>query len=167
MADVDACDLIEEWARGALDLPDDAVVRASSAGDGYSLVIELPEGTGAQQDAEGLQSAVVSALEANPTLGGRLSEVTASPAGVDLVAFGETGARSMFELRVAGEDGEAESDEGAGEATGDDESDDDGDEDGGDEDGGDEDEGSDGDDESDQGDDGDSDRDDDTQKSDP
>jgi hypothetical protein len=113
MADADACDLIEEWAQGALDLPDDAVVRVSSAGDGYKLVIELPEGEGAQQDAEELQSTVVSAVEADPTLGGRLSDLTVSPAGVDLVAFGETGAQSMFELVTSGgsEEGEDEGEE--------------------------------------------------------
>ena len=119
MADDDACDLIEEWARGALDeaglddLPDDASVNAEKGGDGFRLTVEIPEGEGAQQLASSLQSVLVEAVESDPTLGGRFDEVHASPAGVDLVAFGETGSRSTVQLTLP-EDGEPddESDDG-------------------------------------------------------
>src|SRR5881397_2229811 len=102
MADSDACDLIEEWARGALsaadlELPSDVAVRASAgADDSYSLVVEVPEGEGAQQLAISAQSALTDAVAGDPTLGGRFSEVSAEPAGADLVSFGDTGAQSKL-----------------------------------------------------------------------
>src|SRR3954470_11511422 len=116
MADNDACDLIEEWARGALgearlDLPDDTTVNAEKDGDGFTLTVEVPLGEGAQQLATSLQSALADAVESDPTLGGRFDEVRGSPAGVDLLASGETGARSSLRLALGGEDEDGDQDE--------------------------------------------------------
>jgi hypothetical protein len=119
MADTDRCDLIEAWARAALadaveDLPEDTAVRAESgADDTYSLTVEVPQGEGAQQLANSIQSAVVELVGGDPTLGGRFREVTAEPAGVDLTPSGEAGARSMWTLTLptAEEDEESEDDD--------------------------------------------------------
>jgi|1186.fasta_scaffold37074_2 hypothetical protein len=115
MADTDACDLIEEWARGALDeagldLPDDTGVNAEKDGGGFTLTVEVPQGDGAQQLATSLQSALADAVESDPTLGGRFDEVHGSPAGVDLVGSGESGARSLVRLTLAADE-ESESDD--------------------------------------------------------
>src|SRR3954451_14700907 len=109
MADNNACDLIEEWARGALSaaslgVPDDTTVNAEKDGDGFTLPVEVPSGEGAQQLATSLQSALADSVESDPTLGGRFDEVRGSPAGVDLLASGETGARSSLRLALGGED---------------------------------------------------------------
>jgi hypothetical protein len=187
MADADACDLIEEWARAALeqaslDLPEDVSVSASSGGgegDVYSLTVEVPEGSGAQQRATSIQSALTDAVADDPTLGGRFPEVSFSPAGADLVGFGDTGAQSKFELTVVtgeddgGEGSDDREDDESGDGDDDDKSDDgddddesgDGDEDDKSDDGDDDDESGDGD-EDDKSDDGDDDESDDGDKSD-
>ena len=158
MADTDRCDLIEAWAREALpeavdDLPEDFDVRVSSAsGDNaYSLVVEIPQGAGAQQLANSIQSVVASLVESDPTLGDRFVEASVTSAGVELVGSGDAGAQSKWELELAvpeEDDDESEDDAGDDADTSDeadaddtdDESDDEGDESGEGDDSGEEDE---------------------------
>lgn len=136
MADTDRCDLIEAWARETLpdavdDLPEDFDVSVSSAdGDNaYSLVVEVPQGEGAQQVANSIQSVVTRLVQDDPTLGDRFVEASVTPLGVDMVGSGDAGARSRWELTLAvpeedeedssdedeDEDGSGEDENGAGE----------------------------------------------------
>jgi hypothetical protein len=108
MADSDTSELIEQWARRALEaaeieLPDDASVSAEKGGDGqggdgYTLSVDLPKGEGEQQTANSIQAALAQAVEDDPTLGGLFEKVSVSPAGVDVVGTSQAGVRSMIEL---------------------------------------------------------------------
>ena len=107
MADAERCDLIEAWAREALvdavdDLPEDTAVRVEAGGDDtYSLTVEVPQGEGAQQLANSIQSTITVLVQSDPTLGDRFHEATVTPTGVDLVPSGDAGARSMWQLKLA------------------------------------------------------------------